>query len=479
MTSLRSALPVLTAFGGLLGGCGGAAPAGVTPGADVVLIVVDTLRADGLSCYGNARPTSPVLDALAAEGVRFDECLAPAPNTATSHASLFTGLSPWAHRVANLTSLELGTPGLPDAFETLAERFREAGYRTAAITDGGPVGEAWNLMQGFDSLDAEFEGVTAKVDRALQFLDDERDERPLFLFLHTYQVHQPFAPPEELVERFDPGYDGLLAAAVDEVRAARASGAGKPNGKILLRDLERFTSRDEEHLRALYDAEIAYTDAELGRLLDRLRARDRWERTVVAVTSDHGEEFGEHGRFGHVQLHHETLRVPLILRLPEIEAGLGGAGQVVAERVQLVDLNPTLLEAAGLDVPDLPEAESLLVGLRRGGFADRPAVAVTTEHLYLGRPDHPWQRSVRHGTRALLSTRSGADVDVRAFDLAADPAEREPLTGGGGALATLLAEHLQRQEDLRRALVRGAFRLEADPETLEEMDALGYTGDDE
>jgi hypothetical protein len=191
---------------------------------DVLLVVVDTLRADGLSCYGNPRATSPNLDRLAAEGARFEEVLAQAPNTATSHATLFTGLAPAAHGVANLSLDNTSTAGLPDAFETLAERFAEVGYRTVAITDGGPLGTSWNLDQGFEEHHGEYEGVAAKVDRALEVLGRPRTGRPLFLFLHTYQVHQPFAPPPGFVERFDPDYAGPLVDAVEEVRKLRAAG---------------------------------------------------------------------------------------------------------------------------------------------------------------------------------------------------------------------------------------------------------------
>ena len=410
----------------LAGGC--SPPEGVSPGCDVVLVVIDTLRADALSCYGNPRPTSPGLDALAAGGVRFDEAWAQAPNTATSHATLFTGLYPWAHRVANLTSRDHGTAGLPPAFETLAERFAAAGYETAAFTDGGPLGEAWNLCQGFERLEARYEGVAAKVDQALAFLETRDPARPLFLFLHTYQTHLPYLAPPEWADRFDPDYDGILRQAAARVRAQRAEGAEvQPDGQLLLADRERFGPRDVEHLLALYHGEVAYTDHELGRLWDSLRARGSLDRTLVVVTSDHGEEFGEHGRFGHHQLHRETQRVPLILRFPGGSAALG-AGTVVGEPVGLLDLFPTLLEAAGLEPGPDTGARSLLPGLRRGRVKPRPIFAETTEHLYPfdGR-ELPFRRSLRHDGRAFLATRQGGVEELAVYDLAADPGETAPL----------------------------------------------------
>ncbi len=465
----------------LLVACGG--EPGVRPGADVVLVVIDTLRADALSCYGNERPTSPHLDALAAEGVRFDEVLAQAPNTATSHATLFTGLQPWAHRVANMTSLEHGTPGLPPAFETLAERFAAAGYQTAAFTDGGPLGRAWNLHQGFEVLEARYEGVEAKVDAALRFLRTRDEGRPLFLFVHTYQVHLPYVAPPEWSDRFDPDYEGPLRAAVERVRAQRDAGAEKqPDGRILLEGQERFTERDVEHLVALYHGGVAYTDHELGRLWAHLRERGTLDETIVAVTSDHGEEFGEHGRFGHVQLHRETLRVPLVLRLPGGTDALA-RGRVVPETVRLVDLFDTLLEAAGLEPPPGRGGRSLLAGLRAGRIVSEPAFAETTEHLYpIGR-GLPARRSVRRDGRAFLWTLSEAGEELALYDLASDPFERAPLELESAPPERALVERqLAEQEALRLRLLAGqptVFTRRPDSATLEELRALGYGGGDE
>ena len=490
----RSAAPgglgtSLSAAALLLAGCGAGAPPAPAPGADVVLVIIDTLRADGLSCYGNPRPTTPHLDALAARGTLFEECLAQAPNTATSHASLFTGLPPWTHRVANLTDAETGTAGLPPAFVTLAERFSAAGYQTAAFTDGGPLGTAWNLMQGFETKVGRYEGARAKVDQALAFLESQRDGRPLFLLLHTYQVHQPFAPPREYVERFDPDYTGVLTERVAEVLRGRAAGEEfEPNGKLLMRGKAEFTERDFEHLRALYDAEIAYTDAELERLWARLAAGGDLERTVVAVTSDHGEEFGEHGHWGHRQLHRETLRVPLILLVP----GGGDTRRRVEERVSLIDLGPTLLAAVG--IPDGAEGFEAAGGGRsllpvlEGSAPDRTSFAATTEHLYLDDARYPRRRSVRDGARALLVEQRGGPEQTSLFELGDDRGEQHPIHAGdpgfaGGAdLARALARQLREAEALRVKLLRGQATqvlLRPDAAELRELRRLGYLGDED
>ncbi len=475
--------PFVAATSILVGLSCGAEP-GVRTRADCLLVVVDTLRADALSCYGNTRETSPNLDRFAEVAARFDECLAQAPNTATSHATLFTGLHPWAHRAANLTSLEDGTPGLPPAFETLAERFEAAGYQTAAFTDGGPLGRSWNLCQGFGVLEARYEGVRAKVDGALRFLDEGRDGRPLLLFVHTYQTHLPYAPPKEWVERFVPDLDGPLAAAVAAIRASRARGELQTDGRLMLRDRERFTARDMRHLRALYDAEVAYTDHELARLLDAVGPD--W---VVAVTSDHGEEFGEHGELGHVQLHRETLRVPLLLRLPD---GLG-AGETISVPVGLIGLHETLLEACGL-APSGTGSRSLLGLLRGEREPMRTLFAETTEHLYAKRK-LAWRRSVRFSGRALLAERADpgepATEVLTLYELGSDPAEARNLlatAAGSGSSRfveegrSLLQEHLADQVELRIAVVGNrplVHVIEPGEDTARELRALGYLELDE
>ena len=477
------------------------------PVGDVLLISIDTLRADALSCYGNPAPTTPVLDALAAGGLLFDEALTQAPNTATSHATLFTGLAPWAHRVANLTSLEHGTPGLPPAFITLAERFRDVGHDTAAFTDGGPLGRAWNLMQGFEVLEADFEGAEAKVDQTLEWLDGRpagppgtADRAPHFLFLHTYQVHAPFLPPLEYRDRFNsqPAYAGPVLEAELEARGMRTEGGEtEPNGLILLRDKHRFTPEDMRYLRDLYLAELAWTDFQLGRLFDRLKERGEWEDLTVIVTSDHGEEFGEHGRWGHVQLHRETLRVPLIVKLP------GGSfddwrGRSIPERVNQVDVHATLIDLLGADWP-LDEGRSLLEDLERGAFVERASYAETTEGLYadVQRGQSPTHlRSLRHGDHAFVEreeegaflrliepARSELGFGERAPDPALFVAVPGETTGDVGLLPILrtlsgrVTAHLDACVRDRLKFLDGketSFSYQVDDETRGDLEALGY-----
>ncbi|MBI1382035.1 MAG: sulfatase-like hydrolase/transferase [Planctomycetaceae bacterium] len=486
---LAAAGALLPAVGALLA-CG----PGPRERPNLALVIVDTLRADALSSYGNPRPTTPHLDRLAQGGVLFERIYAQAPNTATSHATLFTGLEPWVHRVANMTSLEHGTPGLDPRFATLAERLGAAGFRTGAFTDDGPLGKGWGLMRGYQTLEAKLEGVEAKAAQSLAWLDRAEDpEQPFFLTLHTYETHQPFVPPEHWIERFDPGYEGPLRERLAELRALEARGERPNDGLVLLADWKRLSARDFEHLRALYDAEVAHTDEVLGRWFEELAARGLFDSMALAVTSDHGEEFGEHGQYGHLQLHDETLHVPLILKLP----GGAHAGRRIGARLALADLHPTLLELADLGPPREARATSLLGPLADGRWPERPVLAQTTEHLYPPLQGKPALSAIRTERYALLVQRSSApgapgsgSPEAELYDLHADPGElaavarrgaEEPAgsTADAARLGTLLARLEGELQGLERAQARilgGAARgLMPGSKELEHLHAaLGY-----
>ena len=308
---------------------------------NLVLVVADTLRADRLGCYGHDRDTSPSLDALAAESVLFENAFAPSPYTATSHASLFTSLYPNTHLVWNKTELEGGATVFPKLSEnavTLAEALRDAGWQTAGIADGGFVKEERGLHQGFELFESKTTGVGGRVDRALEWLREERDpERPFFLFLHTYEVHSPYMPELEYVDRFDPDYRGPLREAVRQARQwvaenPLANPINKPQERFFkpLFEAQGFSPEDQAFVRTLYDAEIAMVDDEFARLRAYLRESGLDQDTAIVVTSDHGEEFWEHDYWGHHKLWEETLRVPLIARLPGGPPGARPGPQIAA-----------------------------------------------------------------------------------------------------------------------------------------------------
>jgi arylsulfatase A-like enzyme len=296
--------------------------------ANVVLVVVDTLRADRLGAWGAARDLAPRLDALTAQSVVFEEAWATSSWTLPSVTTMLTSNHGGQHR-ADLNTQRLGT-----GIDTLAEVFAGAGYRTAAFTGGGFVGPAFGLDRGFQLMDARGGGVDAVVERARAFLD-RAGEGPWFLLLHTYEVHAPYQPPPDVMDEIVARYPGLLDERGPEPHWFYAEAE---EGDGLRPEVTRL-------LAELYDAEVRFTDEVLGAFLDGLSSRGLLADAVVGLTSDHGEEFGEHGLLGHGDtLYREQLHVPLSVRLP----GAARGGERVAHPVSLLDLAPTLLDAAGL-----------------------------------------------------------------------------------------------------------------------------------
>ena len=297
---------------------------------DVVLIVVDTLRSDGLGCGGAPARQSPELDALAARSAQFRTCVSQSPWTIPALGSIVTGHYPSTHG-ANWLSASLS-----ESVPTLAERFRDAGWATAGIVSHYLAGERHGFARGFDHFDernaAGHRHISSKIltDFALDWLDDQTG--PSFLFVHyfdphyDYRTHRGFTQTEAYGGAVEPGTD------IWELRAAA----------------DDLDADDLAHLRELYAGEIRFMDHHVGRLLRSLRSRER--DVVIAVTADHGEEFLEHGWLGHTRnLHGGLVRVPLLVhdsRRPERE--------VREDPAMLVDVHPTLLALAGLEVGEGP-----------------------------------------------------------------------------------------------------------------------------
>jgi arylsulfatase A-like enzyme len=317
---------------------------------DLLLITLDTTRADRLGCYGYAKPTTPHIDQLAAAGVVFTRALAQATVTPVSHASIFTGLYPYTHGVRVMHGLTENR--LADQHTTLAETLKGAGYRTAAFVSAFPVTERFGLHQGFDHFDADFmSGVTtplvtpkgsvntgpaqrradATTDRALAWMAAGDRAAPRFVWLHYFDPHDPtIGPPESIMERY-----GHVKGSEPEV------------------------------LRAIYDMEIMHVDDQIGRVVAALRDAGRLEQTIVVIVADHGEGLGDHDWWTHGLLYEEQVRVPLIVRAPSIPAG-----RRVAETVRTIDIVPTIHELIGIAAKDRPRVEGRsLVSLARGAGA--------------------------------------------------------------------------------------------------------------
>jgi len=443
---------------------------------NLILISLDTLRADHLSAYGYERPTSPAIDRLAASGVLFERAFSHAPHTAQAHMSLFTSLYPAQHGVENLE--DGGERRLSPEVPTLAELLRRAGYRTRALTGGGNVAGAFGFDRGFDEYDDRGGDAAVTFGQAAALLETwgvEATERPFFLFVHTFQIHDPYVAAPAYVEAFtDPGYAGRIIGTPQELRKVVGKGwenqAAFHDAYWSRADLD--DPRDVAQLRGLYDASIRYTDEQVGSLLEAVDRLGLGGSTWIVLLSDHGEAFGEHGGFLHEDVHVECLRVPLVVRAPP---GRIAAGIRVQRAVRLIDVMPTLLEQLGLPVPEHLEGETLgpwLAGL------DAPPRPLLAEYRRRGRfALHNAGLSLiggRSGWRELF--RDGARFEL--YDLALDP--REEVDVAERRPSELRALRGQADE-VRRALQNGwrgapGASVTIDERTRRQLESLGYLG---
>ena len=407
------------------------------PRPNVLLVSIDSLRADHLGSYGYARDTSPAIDALAREGVLFENAISSAPWTVPAHMTLLTALPPEVHDVVTIRQ-QLS----PDAV-TLAEVLQAAGWETAAFVSGPTVMAHFGFDQGFALYDESTVEVSPKkigdvvtspglvdlVNGWLARWSDAGRRAPFFVFLHMWDVHYDYVPPPEYVRRFDPDYTGDVDTRHFETNPR------------LHRDMD---PRDLAHVIALYDGEIRFTDDHLARIFAELRVLGALDDTIVVVTSDHGEEFFEHGQKGHAKtLYEEVLRVPLVVRYPRRIA----AGRRVAEPVRLMDVAPTILGLAGVAPPDGFGTHALDAAHRAADLtpyvagrspAPMPALAAFSANRWLGGR----QSAVRTADAKLVRHDKPLPnrPPVEVFDLARDPGERENLASTAAApplLATL------------------------------------------
>jgi len=332
-------------------------PAAAPSGPDIILIYLDALRADHLGCYGYGRNTSPHIDSLARSGARFETVISQAPCT---YPSVFSSLT---SRYAS-HFFEARTLLLEKKYVTLAEVLKNGGYHTAAVSSSPIVTKAngqagaGGFEQGFDLFDAgpakgdvwswQSRSPEGVIDKALGFLEKKRQGR-YFLFLYIMDPHAPYAPPGRYGKRYPPACPdcGTQNAGNPTVHSRRINRGWK----------EDITPGRVRQLRALYDGEIAYADEQIGRLLEHLRAENALDETLVVVTSDHGEEFFEHGGFEHCNtLYNELIRVPLVVRYPP---AVDRGAVVRGVRVESLDMAPTILDFAGLAAPASMEGRSL------------------------------------------------------------------------------------------------------------------------
>lgn len=409
--------------------CAQTAPAAQRPSRpNVLLVTLDTTRADRIGAYGYTLAETPALDRLAREGVRFADATSQSPLTAPAHTALLTGQYPGRLGIRNNASSPI-----PDSAVTLAEALRGAGYRTGAFIGAFVVDRAYGFAQGFDVFDAAFAGFRHEikgqvqrpakevVDPALAFITAAPANAPFFAWVHLYDPHTPYDPP--------PPYNVKFA-------------------------------------RRPYDGEIAYTDAQVGRIISALRASGALDRTIVAVVGDHGEALGDHGEEDHgIFLYEAVTRVPWIMRLPNGER----AGSVVSEQVRSVDLTPTILDLAGAGSTGRIDGESV-AGLMRGTARRDPPPSYT----------ETWYPQLHFGWSRLRALRVGEWKYIAApkpelYDLRTDRAERRNVIAERSNVAARMAGELEAVERSFGGAATAATP-QPDAETIARLRSLGYIG---
>ena len=399
-----------------------------SPKPTVILITIDTLRADHLACYGNSHVQTPNIDALAREGSRFAQAYTAVPITLPSHTVIFTGSFPMATGMHDFSGNKL-----PAGAVTLAQVLRDHGYSTAAFLGSAVLDSRFGLNQGFDTYFDHFDFSRldeTKLDQMKRPGNQVMDEglnwlkqglrRPVFVWVHLYDAHYPYAPPEPFLSRY------------------RASP---------------------------YDGEIAFADAQVGRLTTYLRETGLDQNSIIALMADHGEGLGEHGEKTHgFFVYNSTLHVPLLIKIP------GTQPRVIESEASLVDVMPTLLEALGIAIPTSVQGRSLL---REIQGQSRPAgVSLLYSETYLPLLHFGWsplRGQQSQGTKYIDAPRP------ELYDTRSDPHELRNLLNSRKILASAMRGRLDVL--IRRFTPRTgnvAEKEPTDPALLERLRSLGY-----
>ena len=418
---------------------------------NVVLVVLDTLRADRLGCYGWKRARTPNLDALAGRGVRFSDATSVATWTLPSHASLFTSTYPSQHGLWK-------DQRLSQDVVTLAEVLSDRGYHTAAFTESGFVTSEYGFARGFDSFDAQMRDCSETFARSQEWIDDTR--KPFFAFVQTYQVHSPYNPPQPFRKRLVRPYSGNLPERLEVTEYGWTSGTEPPSPE------------DMRYIQDLYDAEISYLDDQLGDFLRHIESEGLGNNTLFVITSDHGEEFFDHGSVSHgMSLYEEQLRVPLLL----YQAGRFEGGRVANHPVHLLDLAPTIALAADAQLPLSWEGVPLsVIGPSEERAMFVPMLTFFTEEVFRGRP----ASALREGSLKFVDyppkqRRNDPQQGPALFDLSSDPHEEHNLLD-----AQTAEEWSERVREFwsRYAPLSAPDTATLDEAAIEELQRLGYVG---
>jgi arylsulfatase A-like enzyme len=452
---------------------------------NVILVSLDTLRADRLEPYGYGRPTSPNLSAIASRSVVFERARAQASQTAPSHASLFSSQYMGAHRVINVHGEHPQYHLLPPGVMTLAEILRADGIQTAGFVSGGNLSRHMGFDRGFDLWDEKFEDVSDRIDALLRWVMAP-DRGRFFAVLHTYQIHAPYLPPADVYPTFvDAEYGGPLRSRLEKYLAMPAQAAWESAvGPEYWEGMLDYDESDVRFLSDLYDAEIRYVDGEIRRLLEYLlRDPELSANTAVIFLSDHGEEFKDHGKYQHDQVFEELVHVPLVIKMPPAQERAGYRGRVSLP-VELIDVAPTVADLLGVSHERTNWLGRSLLPLMKTpgstpeGWETRP----TFSELVVDPGPKYYRAIAHHGWKYIHVWQRNIDMSWEfLFHLDEDPGEArnmissmEPEAGRAlRALKALLKQHTLDADEQAAALGDGgAVEMDADMERL--MRQLGY-----
>ena len=440
--------------------------AAVSEQPDIILISIDCLRADHLSAYGYARKTSPHLDAFAQEATLFETTIAASSYTLPTHAAMLTGLPPSLHGAILGRAI---APSVPYAPESLAR----SGYRTTGIVAAPFLSQSYGFHRGFHTYRATGGRAALIIDQAIELFDEGRGQ-PQFFFLHLFDLHWPYSPPEAFRTRFGERPDDITELLQHVLKR------GPPTGRFQV-----------EQATALYDAELAYVDEQLQRFFDALKSSGVWGRSLIIVTADHGEAFYEHENWDHGRqwrhekpgLYEEIVHVPLIVKWPG-ERPSERIARKIPNHVSQMDISPTILEAAGIE-----SATRWATGLRRwvegDTGRDEPARNTITEivsshrdrgaglQIALRDQDTKYIATFRADTVAEIH--GTAPVREELYDLRNDPREQRNLLEEDDALPDPFRAALRSYLKSARSLAPTAEGdVVPDEKLLEELRSLGY-----
>jgi arylsulfatase A-like enzyme len=417
----------------------------------LIILDIDTLRADHLGCYGYERNTSPFIDRFASESVVFEWAFSQAPNTPPSQATILSGLYPSTHGMIE------DDDRLPHDVRTLAEVLRDNGYVTAGFHDGGYLSNTFQMGQGFDTYEGfGGQGLKAIGPEVVGWLHQHANEKFL-LFVHTYDTHTPYAPVSPFDQLFMDGVPSPTPGFIPNPEQMEAIRLSKytDNPRML-------PDNDIAYAMALYDGEIRFVDDWVEKFMAVLRELGLDEIATVVILSDHGEEFQEHGSVLHEKLYRTVTHIPLILRFPN------GTVQARIERpVGAIDVMPTLLNLCGLPVPDAVQGYSLLPLLASESSGN--ARSVFSESPFFGH-----RRGVVWGNLHLLHTISDGKIEL--YDYRLDPDEQDDLAAQHASQISTMLESLEQWRVMVEADAINAQANDAqmDEETKEQLRELGY-----